>query len=166
MITASMLILQGCTEDNIEFDHTIANGQKILKLNAQYYQHSCLEEFTKEINVVFIHGTYVLDGKKGSNFSFSELWNLLQDAEDPLPNNTVIFCTQMITYVRSCLKLSLESQDYQTPKEDHNAQRKVSEMKNLMVEKQRTLPSFALITHFCTRQYHREIYEGLDLQVN
>lgn len=100
MITASMLILQGCTEDNIEFDHTIANGQKILKLNAQYYQYSCLEEFTKEINVVFIHGTYVLDGKKGSNFSFSELWNLLQDAEHPLPSNAVTFCTQMINHLR------------------------------------------------------------------
>ena len=51
----------------------------------------------------------------------------------------------------SCLKLYPESQDYQTPKEDHNAQKKASGRKNLMVEKYRTLPSFALITHFYAR---------------
>ena len=82
-------------EDNDVLDHIIKNSQKEIKLRAQYENHLYAEKFTKECSVVFIYKTYVLKGEADANFSLSETWNLLQDAADPLPNESD-FCMQLI----------------------------------------------------------------------
>ena len=43
--------------DDDEFDHIVKNSQRELKLNDQYENHSYVEEFTKECNVMFVYGT-------------------------------------------------------------------------------------------------------------
>ena len=60
MITASMLRRQVWMTDDDEFDHIVGNTQRVLKLNAQYENHSYVEEFTKERSVMLVYGTYVL----------------------------------------------------------------------------------------------------------
>ena len=49
--------------------------------------HPYVEKCTKDYNVAFIQGTYVLEGEADANISLSESWNLLQDVVDPLPRN-------------------------------------------------------------------------------
>ena len=63
-----------------------------LKFNMkiQYENHPYVEEFKKECSVMFVYGTYVLQGEADTNFFGSEIWNLLQAC--PLPNNTGNFC--------------------------------------------------------------------------
>ena len=80
--------------DDDEFDHIVEKSQRVLRLNAQYENHPYVEEFTKECNVMFIYGTYVLEREADSKFSLGDIWKLSQ--EDPLPNNTSNFCRQMI----------------------------------------------------------------------
>ena len=46
-----------------EFDHIVKNSQGFLKLNAQYENHPCTEEFRKERSVMFAYGTNVLEGE-------------------------------------------------------------------------------------------------------
>ena len=76
--------------DDNEFDYIVKNSQRVLGLSAQYENHRYVEEFTKQCNVMFIYGTYVLEGEADSKFSLGNTWNLFQ--EDPLPNNTSNFC--------------------------------------------------------------------------
>ena len=45
-----------------EFDHILENSQRVLKLNAQYENHPYVEEFTKERSIMFVYGTYLLEG--------------------------------------------------------------------------------------------------------
>ena len=80
--------------DDDEFDHRVKNSQKALRLNNQYRNYSHVEEFTKERSVVFVYGTYVLERKADTKFSFDDIWKLFQ--EDPLSNNASNFCRQMI----------------------------------------------------------------------
>ena len=56
-----------------EFDHIVENSKRILKLNNQYENHTYVKEFTKECSVMFIYGTYVLEGEGGAKFSLSEI---------------------------------------------------------------------------------------------
>ena len=86
-----MLRRQVWMTDDDEFDHMVENSQRVLRLNAQYKNHPYVEEFTKECNVTFIYGTYVLEGETDAKFSLG----------DPLPNNTSNFCRQMIHYMRA-----------------------------------------------------------------
>ena len=88
-----MLRQQVWVADDDEFDHIVKNSQRVLRLNDQYKNHPYVEEFTKECNVMFVYGTYVLEGEADSNFSLGDIWNLFQ--EDPLPNNASNFCRQM-----------------------------------------------------------------------
>ena len=76
----------------------VKNSQRVLRLNAQYENHPYVEEFTKQCNVMFIYGTYVLEGEANAKFSLGDIWNLFQ--EDPLPNNASNFRRQMI----NCMK--------------------------------------------------------------
>ena len=76
----------------------VKNSRRVLRLNAQYENHPYVEEFTKQCNVMFIYGTYVLEGEANAKFSLGDIWNLFQ--EDPLPNNASNFCRQMI----NCMK--------------------------------------------------------------
>ena len=49
--------------------------------------------------MLFIYGTYALDGEADSKFSLGDIWSLFQ--EDPLPNNTSHFCKGMINCIRA-----------------------------------------------------------------
>ena len=96
MITTGMLRQQTWMVDDDECDYIIKNSQRVLGLNIQYENHPYVEEFTKQCNVMFIYGTYALEGEAGSKFSLGDIWNLFQ--EDHLPNNN--FCRKMI----NCMK--------------------------------------------------------------
>ena len=93
MITTGMLRRQVWMTDN-EFDYIIKNSQRVLGLSVQYGSHQYVEEFTKQCNVMFIYGTYALEGEADSKVSLSVMWNLFQE-----PNNN--FCRQMINCMRA-----------------------------------------------------------------
>ena len=92
MITTGMLKRRLWMADDDEFEHIIK------KLNDQYENHTYVEEFTKECNVMFVSGTYVLEAEVDTKFSLGDIWNLSQG--DTLPNNARNFYRQMI----SCMK--------------------------------------------------------------
>ena len=96
MIITGMLRRQVWMADD-EFDYIIKSLQRVLGLSVQYENHQYVEEFTKQCNVMFIYGTYTLEGEGDSKFSLSVIWNLFQ--EDRLPNNN--FCKQMINCMRA-----------------------------------------------------------------
>ena len=70
----------------------------MLRLNNQYENHLYIEEFTKECNVMFVYGTYIVEGEADAKFPLDDIWKLFQ--EDLLPNNASNFCRQMI----NCMK--------------------------------------------------------------
>ena len=73
MITTSMLRRQVWMTNVDEFDDILENSQRVLRLNAQYENHPYVEEFTKECNVMFIYGTYVLEGEADAKFSLGDI---------------------------------------------------------------------------------------------
>ena len=83
-----------------EFDHIVKNPQRVLRLNTQDENHPHFEEFTKQCKIIFVYGTYVLEGEADRKLSLGNIWdrdwNLFQ--EDPLPSNK--FFSQMI----NCMK--------------------------------------------------------------
>ena len=85
--------------DDDEFDHIVKNSQRVLRLNDQYENHPYVEEFTKECNVMFVYGTYVLEREVDAKVSLGDISKLFQ--EDPLPNNASNFCRQMINCMRA-----------------------------------------------------------------
>ena len=105
-----MLRQQVWMADDDEFDYIVKNSQRVLGLSIQYENHQYVEEFTKQCNVMFIYGTYALEGEADSKFSLSDIWNLFQ--EDHLPSNK--FCRQMINcykawnYIQKDLPLNTE----------------------------------------------------------
>ena len=66
MITTGMLREQAWMADDDDFDQIIKNSQRVLGLNIQYENHPYVEEFTKQCNVMFIYGTYALEGEADS----------------------------------------------------------------------------------------------------
>ena len=94
-----MLKQQTWIADDDEFYYIVKHSQRVLGLSVQYENHQYVEEFTKQCNVMFIYGTYPLEGKADSKFSLSDIWNLFQ--KDHLPNNTCNFCRQMINCMRA-----------------------------------------------------------------
>ena len=89
-----MLKRQMWMTDDDEFNHILENLQGVLGLNDQYENHPYVEEFPKERSVMFVYGTYFLEGEADVQFSLGDIWNLFQ--EDFLPNNASKFCRQMI----------------------------------------------------------------------
>ena len=75
--------------DDDEFDHIVKNSQRVPRFNDQYENHSCVEEFIKECNVMFVYGTYVSEAEVDGKFSLCDIWNFFQG--DALPNNASIF---------------------------------------------------------------------------
>ena len=71
--------------DDDEFDYIAKKSQRVLKLNNQYENHPYTQEFTKDCNVMFVYGTYFLEGEADAKFSLGDIWNLFQ--EDLLPKN-------------------------------------------------------------------------------
>ena len=59
--------------DDDEFDYIVKNSQRALGLSVQYKNHPYIEEFTKQCNVMFIYGTYVLEGEADSKFSLGDM---------------------------------------------------------------------------------------------
>ena len=76
--------------DDNEFDHIVKNSQRVLKLSDQYENHLYVEEFTKEYSVMFVYGTYVLEGEADAKLSLGDIWNLFQG-----DYNAGNFCRQM-----------------------------------------------------------------------
>ena len=107
MITASMLKKQVWMADDDEFDHIVKNSNRVLKLTNA-------EEFTKGCNVMFVYGTYILEGEADAKFSLGDIWNLFQG--DTLPNNASNFCRQPINcmkawnYLQETLDLPLSTE--------------------------------------------------------
>ena len=71
--------------DDDEFDYIAKKSQRVLKLNNQYENHPYAQEFTKDCNVMFVYGTYFLEGEADAKSSLGDIWNLFQ--EDLLPKN-------------------------------------------------------------------------------
>ena len=94
-----MLRQQVRMADDDEFDHIVKNSQRVLRLNDQYENHPYVEEFTKECNVMFVYGTYVLEGEVDAKFSLGEIWSLFE--KDTLPNDANNFCRQIIKCMRA-----------------------------------------------------------------
>ena len=73
MITTGKLKRQVWMADDDEFDHIVKNSQRVLRLNNQYENHPYVEEFTKECNVMFVYGTYVLEGQVHAKSSLDDV---------------------------------------------------------------------------------------------
>ena len=54
----SMLKRQVWLVDDDEFDHTLENSQRVLRLNAQFENHPHIKEFTKEYNDLYMEHTF------------------------------------------------------------------------------------------------------------
>ena len=135
-----MLRRQVWMADDDEFDHIVKNSQRVLRLNDQYENHPYVEEFTKECNVMFVHGTYVLEGEADAKFSLDGIWNLFQ--KDALPNNN--FCSQMITCMEARGYLQKTSDPLLSTeiiKQTHNIM--MEDEKDVLVGKYRKSPAFA-----------------------
>ena len=97
--------------DDNEFDHIVKNSQRVLKLSDQYENHLYVEEFTKEYSVMFVYGTYVLEGEADAKLSLGDIWNLFQG-----DYNAGNFCRQMINcmkawdYLQKTLDLPLNTE--------------------------------------------------------
>ena len=91
-----MLRRQVWMTNDDEFDYIVQNSQRVLGLNAQYENHQYVEEFTEQCNVMFVYGTYALEGEVDSKFFLIDIWNLFQK-----PNNASSFCRQMINCMRA-----------------------------------------------------------------
>ena len=105
MIASGMLKRQVCMADDDDFDQMVKNSQRVPRVNDQVENHPYVEKLTKECNVMFVHGTYILEGKADAKFSLGDIWNLFQ--EDALPNDASNFCRQMI----NCMELPTKTLD-------------------------------------------------------
>ena len=103
MITTSLLRRQVWMTEDDEFDYMVKNSQRVLGLNDQYKNHPYVEEFTKQCNVMFIYGTYVLEGEADSKFSLGDIWNLFQET-----NNTS--CVGAWNYIQKASGLPLNTE--------------------------------------------------------
>ena len=114
MITTGIIKRQVWMADDDESDHMVKNSQSVLRLNDQYDNHPNVEEFTKECNVMFVYGTYVLEGEVDAKFSLGDVWNLFQG--DTLRKNAGSFYRQMINcrkawnYIQKTLDLPLSAE--------------------------------------------------------
>ena len=81
MITTSMLRRQAWHNDD-EFDYLVKNSQKVFGLSVQYKNHRYVEEFTRQCNVMFVYGTYALEGEADSKFSLSDIWNFFSEIKE------------------------------------------------------------------------------------
>ena len=144
MITTSMLRRQVWMTDDDEFHHIVENSQRLLKLNTQYENHPYVEEFTKESSVMFVYGTYVLDGEAHAKFSLGEIWNLLQAG--PLPKNASNICRQMIKCMRAwnfIQKTSGFTLNIEIIKQTHKITMEYQDGKDVLVGEYRKLSAFA-----------------------
>ena len=106
-----MLKRQVWMADDDVFDHVVKNSQRVLRLNDQYKNHPCIEKFTKELSLMFVYQTYVLEGEVDAKCSLGDIWNLFRG--DYKADN---FCRQMINcmkawdYLQKTLDLPLNTE--------------------------------------------------------
>ena len=134
--------------DDAEFDHIVEKSQRVLRLNAQYENHPYVEEFTKECNVMFIYGTYVLEREADSKFSLGDIWKLFQ--EDPLPNNASNFCRQMTNCMRAwnyIQKTSGSRLSTEIIRQTHKIMREHQDGKDVLAGEYRKSSVFAIFFH-------------------
>ena len=137
-----MLKRQVWMADDDEFNHIAKNSQRMLKLKTQYENHPYVEEFTKGCNVMFVYGTYVLEGQADAKFSLDDIWKLFQ--EDPLRNNARNFCRQIINCMRARNYLQKTSDlplNTEIIKQEHGLM--MEDEKIVVVGKYRKSPAFA-----------------------
>ena len=152
-----MLKRQMWMADDDEFDHIVKNSQRVLRLNDQYENHPYVEEFTKECNVMFVYGTYILETEVDAKFSLGDIWNLFQG--DTLPNNASNFCRQMINcmkawdYLQKTLDLLLSTADI---KQTHKIM--LEDEKDVLVREYRNLQTFAGYHIFAPAGYIEKIH--------
>ena len=84
-----MLKRQAWMADDDEFDHIVKNSQRVFRSNDQYKNHPYTQKFTKGCNIMFMYGTYILEGEADAKFSLDDIWRLFQ--EDHLPKMQAIF---------------------------------------------------------------------------
>ena len=89
--------------DDGELDHIVKSSQRMLRLNDQYENHPYVEEFTKKCNVMFVDGTYVLEGEVDTKFYLGDIWSIFQG--DTLPNNASNFCREMLNCMKAWISL-------------------------------------------------------------
>ena len=73
MITTGIFKRQVWMTDDDKFDHIVKNSQRVLRLINQYENHPYVEEFTKESSVMFVYGTYVLEGEADEKSSLDDI---------------------------------------------------------------------------------------------
>ena len=73
-----MLKWQVWITDDDEFAYIIKNSQIVFGLNAQYEHQPYIQEFRKECNVIFVYGTYALEGEADARSFTKQLKQLLQ----------------------------------------------------------------------------------------
>ena len=66
--------------DDDEFKYIVKNSQRVLRFNLRFNlrfrsirNHPYAQEFTKECNVMFVYGTYVLEGEADAKFSLGDI---------------------------------------------------------------------------------------------
>ena len=140
--------------DDNEFDHIVKNSQRVLKLSDQYENHLYVEEFTKEYSVMFVYGTYVLEGEADAKLSLGDIWNLFQG-----DYNAGNFCRQMINcmkawdYLQKTLDLLLSTADI---KQTHKIM--LEDEKDVLVREYRNLQTFAGYHIFAPAGYIEKIH--------
>ena len=145
--------------DDDEFDHIVKNSQRVLRLNDQYENHPYVEEFTKECNVMFVYGAYVLEGEVDAKFSLGDICNLFQ--EDPFPNNASNLCRQMINCMRAWNYLQKPSGfplSTEIIKQAHKIM--MEDEKDVLVREYRKSPIFSGYHTFATAGYIERYMEG------
>ena len=158
MITTGMLRQQVQMADDDEVDHILENSQRVLRLNDQYENHPYVEEFSKECNVMFVYGTYVLEGEVDAKFSLRDISNLAQG--DTLPNNASNFCRQMINcmkawdYLQKTLDLPLNTEII---KQTHGLM--MEDEKDILAREYRRSPVFAGYHIFALARYTERYME-------
>ena len=144
-----MLRRQVWMADDDEFDHIVKNSQRVLRLNDQYKNHPYVEEFTKGRSVMFMYGTYVLEGETDAKFSLDDMSNLFQG--DTLPNNASNFYSQMINcmkardYQQKNIRSSTEHRDYQASTWG------MEDEKYVLAGEYRQVTCVCKLSYFCTR---------------
>ena len=163
MIASGMLKRQVCMADDDDFDQMVKNSQRVPRLNDQVENHPYVEKLTKECNVMFVHGTYILEGKADAKFSLGDIWNLFQ--EDALPNNASNFCRQMINCMKAwhyLLKTSGPLLSTEIIKQTHNIM--MGNEKSVLAEEYRKSPAFASYHIFAPASNIERYMEGAILK--
>ena len=137
-----------------EFDHIVKNSQRVLKLNDQYENHLYVEEFTKEYSVMFVYGTYVLEGEADAKLSLGDIWNLFQgDYNAGNFFRQMINCMKAWDYLQKTLDLLLSTEDI---KQTHKIM--LEDEKDVLVREYRNLQTFAGYHIFAPAGYIEKIH--------